>query len=305
MRAAAYFALVASLVLWAGNWIVGRAVRDDISPALATLGRVFIVMAAVLPFALQDFRARFAGLSRGDWGVLVLLGFLGGGVHLAMQWLGLHYTTATSATLFLSTSPVFILLLAPSLLGERVSARQWLGIGVSFLGIAVIVSRGELRALSSLSFNRGDLLALGSMFMWALYTIFLRRRRDALDMPQFLLVLTVVGALCLAPWVAWELAHDARASLSLNGLLAMLYSGIGSFLLAYLGWSYAVTRLGAARAGPWMHGVTACGVLLAALVLGEYPSGYHFAGIGLILAGIALSTWRARAIRASSASSSR
>ncbi|HZM36628.1 MAG TPA: DMT family transporter [Burkholderiales bacterium] len=296
MRAAAYFALIASLALWAGNWIVGRAVREDISPAVATLGRVFIVMAAVLPFALPGLRSRLKALSWEEWKALLLAGFFGGGVHLAMQWEGLRTTTATSATLFLSTSPVFILLLAPRLLGERVSARQWLGIGVSFLGIAAIVSEGRPAALSSLSFNRGDLFALGSMFMWALYTIMLKRRRDPLDMPQFLLVLTVIGAICLSPWVAWELATEPHASLSRNGMLAILYSGIGSFLLAYLGWSYAVTRLGAARAGPWMHGVTAFGVLLAALVLGEYPAWYHFAGIGLILAGL---------FTASSASSSR
>jgi drug/metabolite transporter (DMT)-like permease len=292
MRAAAYFALVVSLLLWSGNWIVGRAVREDISPALATLGRVFIVMLAVLPFAFQDFRQRFAGLSAKDWRVLLLAGFLGGGVHLAMQWEGLRYTTATSATLFLSTSPVFILLLAPSLLGERVSVRQWLGIGVSFAGIATIVSAGDPAALASLTFNRGDLLALGSMFMWALYTIMLKRRRDALDMPQFLLVLTVVGAVSLSPWVAWELTHEPHASLSRNGVLAILYSGIGSFLLAYLGWSYAVTRLGAARAGPWMHGVMAFGVLLAAIFLGEYPRWFHIAGVVLILAGIGISTFR-------------
>lgn len=288
MRTAAYLALLASLALWAGNWIVGRAVRDDISPAIATLGRVLIVMIAVLPFT-TNFTTRIRTLSSRDWIILLLAGFFGGGVHLAMQWLGLRYTTASSAVLFLSTSPVFILLLAPPLLGERVGALQWLGIAVSFAGIAAIVSGGDLRALAGLSFNRGDLLALGSMLMWSLYTIALKLRRDALDMPQFLLVLTVSGALFLSPWVAWELAHDARAALSPAGWLAMAYSGIGSFLLAYLGWSYAVTRLGAARAGAWMHGVTAFGVLLAALVLGEYPAWHHLLGIALILAGIAVS----------------
>ena len=288
MRAAAYIALIASLALWAGNWIVGRAVRDDISPALATLGRVLIVMVAVLPFT-TNLVSRLRALSGKDWRILLLAGLFGGGLHLAMQWLGLRYTTATSAVLFLSTSPVFILLLAPPLLGERVAGRQWLGIAVSVAGIAAIVSGGDPRALASLSFNRGDLLALGSMLMWALYTIALKLRRDALDMPQFLLVLTLLGALFLSPWVAWELANDARAGLSANGWLAMAYSGIGSFLLAYLGWSYAVTRLGAARAGAWMHGVTAFAVLLAALVLGEYPAWYHLVGIALILAGIAVS----------------
>jgi drug/metabolite transporter (DMT)-like permease len=66
------------------------------------------------------------------------------------------------------------------------------------------------------------------------------------------------------------------------------------------GWSYVVRRLGAARAGVTMHLMPAMGVALAALFLGEYPSWFHFAGIALILAGVALSSFRA-----SSAASSR
>jgi drug/metabolite transporter (DMT)-like permease len=77
------------------------------------------------------------------------------------------------------------------------------------------------------------------------------------------------------------------------------YSAIGSLLLAYAGWSYVVTRLGAARAGATMHLMPAIAVVLAALFLGEYPRWFHFAGLALILAGVALSAGRApaRALR--------
>jgi drug/metabolite transporter (DMT)-like permease len=61
-----------------------------------------------------------------------------------------------------------------------------------------------------------------------------------------------------------------------------------------------VNRIGAARAGVTMHLMPAIGIVLSALFLAEYPSWYHFAGIGLILAGVGLSSFRA-----SSASSSR
>lgn len=299
MRFAAYVALVASLFLWSGNWIVGRAVREDISPALAAFGRVLIVMLALAPFALRGLAAKLRALRPEGWRALALAGLFGGGLHFAFQWLGLRYTTATSATLFISTSPVFILLLAGPLLGERVSARQWLGLTVSFAGIATIVSGGDPAALARLSVNPGDLLALGSMLMWALYTIMLNRRRDDLDTPQFLLVLTLVGAATLAPWVAWELAFEGKVQLSGAGIAAFVYSALGSFLLAYLGWSYAVPRLGAARAGAWMHLMPALGVLLAAIFLGEYPRVFHFAGIALILAGIALASLGVTSSRAS------
>ncbi|MEO8142920.1 MAG: EamA family transporter, partial [Betaproteobacteria bacterium] len=68
----------------------------------------------------------------------------------------------------------------------------------------------------------------------------------------------------------------------------------------YAGWSYVVTRIGAARAGATMHLMPAMGVGLSILFLGEYPGWYHGAGIALILAGVALSS-----SRASSAASSR
>jgi drug/metabolite transporter (DMT)-like permease len=295
MRFAAYAALLLTVILWSGNWIVGRAVRNDMSPALATLGRMAIVIVSVAPFALAGLRERLRSLSGDEWRVLLIAGITGGGPHLAMQWLGLQYTTATSATLMTSTAPIFILLLASVFLAERIRALQWLGIAVSFTGVAVIASSGDLAALATLSLNRGDLLAVGSMLLFAAYTVALKRRRDALSTTQFFLVISCVGAIALLPWVGWELTHDARAGLSRNGILAFLYSGLGSFLLANLGWNYAVRRIGASRTGVWMHLMPGFAVVLATLFLAEYPHWFHFAGIALIIAGV----------RASSVSSSR
>jgi drug/metabolite transporter (DMT)-like permease len=104
----------------------------------------------------------------------------------------------------------------------------------------------------------------------------------------------------MLPWLAWEASGTGRLQLGFDGALAVLYSAIGSLLLAYAGWSYVVARLGAARAGVTLHLMPAFGVLLSMLFLGEYPRWYHLAGIALILAGVATST-----VRASSASSSR
>jgi len=294
MRAAAYFVLLATLLLWSGNWIVARAVRADIAPGVATAGRLLIVLAVLLPAAGRTLPARLRALDRRDWRVLGALGFFGGGLHLAMQWLGLHYTTATSGTLYLSTAPIFIMLLAAPLLGESIVPRQWAGVAVSFCGVTLIATHGRPAAAATLSFNVGDLLALGSMAMWAAYTVFLRLRRDALNTVEFLCVVCAFGLAWMTPWVAWELWRGTQVLLTPTGMLAVAYSAIGSLLLAYAGWSYVVTRLGAARAGVTMHLMPALGVILAALFLGEYPHWFHFAGIALILAGVALASMRAR-----------
>ncbi|MBK8064978.1 MAG: DMT family transporter [Betaproteobacteria bacterium] len=211
MRATAYLILAATLVLWSGNWIVARAVRDDVSPGIATFARLVIVVLVLLPLAWKDLLPRLRALRARDRAVLAGLGLAGGGVHLAMQWLGLHYTTATSGTLYLSTSPIFILLMAGMFLGERIVALQWAGVGISFAGVALIAAQGDPGALAALSFNRGDLLAVGSMAMWSAYTILLRKRRDALNTVQLLLVVCSLGMLFMAPWLLWELSGAGRA----------------------------------------------------------------------------------------------
>jgi drug/metabolite transporter (DMT)-like permease len=264
---------------------VARAVRDEISPGIATVLRQLIALPALLPFVLPALLPKLRQLTSRDWIVLAALGFFGGGIHLALQWLAMHYTTAASGMLFLSTTPIFTLLLAIPL-GERVGARQWLGVGISFGGVFLIATQGDV---ARLSFNPGDLLACLSMAMWAAYTVLLRVRRDPLRVIELLTVVCAGGFVFILPWAAWEYAAGATVALSANGVLAVLYSAFGSLLLAYAGWSYVVTRLGAARAGATMHLMPAMGIVLSALLLREYPVWYHFVGIALILAGVALS----------------
>ena len=300
MRAAAYFAVVAALALWAGNWIVARAVREDISPGLITSGRVVLVMLALAPIALPGLASKLRTFTSRDWAVLALLGLFGGGLHNAMQYLGMQSTTATNGTLFFSLSPVTIMVLAGLLLGERVRAMQWAGFAVSFAGVLMIAVRGDVEALRALSFNPGDILCFVSMIFWSGYTICLRLQRAELEPIQLLFMVCAAGLLTLLPWLAWDLTHDPRAHLSFNGTLAILYSAFASVILAYAGWNYAVSRLGAARTGGFSHLLPAFGVIFSAIFLHEYPVWYHFIGMALIFGGIALS-----AIRASSASSSR
>jgi drug/metabolite transporter (DMT)-like permease len=153
--------------------------------------------------------------------------------------------------------------------------------------VAAIAAQGDPARLASLSFNRGDLMALASMALWGAYTVLLRLRRDPLDIPELIVMVCGFGFLFMLPWLALEGAPRVPNAAAAG---AIVYSAIASLLLAYAGWSYAVSRIGAVRAGATMHLMPAMGVALAALFLGEYPQFYHFVGIGLIVGGVALST---------------
>jgi len=171
---------------------------------------------------------------------------------------------------------------------------------LAIAGVLVIALRGEAEALARLSFNPGDILCLLSMIFWSAYTILLRLQRAALEPIQLLFMVCAVGLVTLIPWLAWDLAYDPRAHFNWKGTAALIYSAFCSVILAYAGWNYAVSRLGAARTGGFSHLLPAFGVIFSALFLAEYPVWYHFVGIVLIVIGIALSS-----LRPSSVSSSR
>jgi drug/metabolite transporter (DMT)-like permease len=292
MRFTTWLVLLGTLVLWSGNWIVARAVRDDISPGVATLGRLIIVVAILAPFALPGLSRKLKTLGKRDWIVIALLGLAGGGPHLGLQWLGLHFTTAASGILYLSTTPIFILLMGFAL-GEVIRARQWAGVAISFAGVGLIVTQGNPLQLT---FNVGDLCALLSMMMWAGYTVLLGQRRDPLSVIELLVMVCAFGAVFMIPWLALEAVTGAKLALSAAGAAAVLYSAIGSLLLAFAGWSYVVSRMGPSRAGVTMHLMPAIGVGLSVIFLDEYPRWFHFAGIALILTGVALSSFKASSV---------
>ena len=56
MRFTAWLVLMATLLLWSGNWIVARAVRDEIAPGFATVGRLLVVLLILGPFAFQGLK---------------------------------------------------------------------------------------------------------------------------------------------------------------------------------------------------------------------------------------------------------
>src|SRR2546423_3612025 len=112
MRFTAWLVLFATLLLWSGNWIVARAAREEIGPALATVGRLILVLAILLPFTFGGLTGKLPLLKRRDWIVLASLRLAGGGPHLALQWLGPHYNTAARCILYLFYSSTLMLPLA-------------------------------------------------------------------------------------------------------------------------------------------------------------------------------------------------
>jgi drug/metabolite transporter (DMT)-like permease len=151
----AYPLLVLALLFWAGNFIVGRAVRDDVPPIALAFGRWFggflVVMIVARRHLLRDLPVLAAA-----WPRILLLSAVGIAAFNTFVYLGLRSTTAINALLEQSVMPVVILLYSYLLFRERVSAAQLLGVLISLAGVVVIVTRGDPLAVLHIPLNVGD-----------------------------------------------------------------------------------------------------------------------------------------------------
>jgi drug/metabolite transporter (DMT)-like permease len=282
-----YLFLSLAALLWSGNFVVGRAVHARIPPVGLAFWRWAVALAILVPLAWRGLRAQRRTLVAA-WKVLVPLGILGVGNFNLLVYVGLHETSATNALLLQSACPAFIVAIAAAVGAGRATPRQLAGIGLSLAGVVTIVTGGAPGALAALSFARGDLWVLAAVLSWAIYTLLLRRRPPSVDPLTLLAALVAVGLAWIAPFYAWELARGARMALDTTTAATVAYVAVFASVVAYRLWNDGVARVGANRAGVFLHLMPAFGSLLAAALLGEAFRLAHLAGLALILGGVFL-----------------
>ena len=286
-----YLLLSLTSLFWAGNWVIGRAMRHEMPPVAMGFWRWTLALLILLPFTVGELRRNWSVVRR-NWVTLTALGCLGAIAFNTLIYVGLQYTAATNGVLFNSLSPVFIILLAWVIFRERVSRVQLAGVVLSLAGVLAIVARGDPAVLAGFQFNPGDLWLITAMVLWALYTLVLRRRPTELSAMGFLAAMLLLSLPWLLPFYLWEFVHRGGFELNANTVAALAYYGTIPSIFAYLFWNRGVAQVGANKAGLFVHLMPVFGALLSVIFLGESLYAYHFAGAALIFGGIWLTTRR-------------
>jgi len=289
-------------LLWAGNAVVGRIAIQSISPLWLNALRWAIALALLLPLGWRAFGTplrRRQLLER--WPHLALLSLTGVGAYNAMQYLALETSTPLNVTLIAASAPVWMLAIGAALYGERPRRAQLLGAGLSLLGVAVVLSRGDAAALLRVQLVPGDVLMLAAIFSWCLYSWMLARppasmrgaQRPDWHWSEFLCIQIGLG-LCWATAFAgageWLQPHAGAVVWTPTLLLALAYVGIFPSLLAYRLWGLGVAQAGPTVAAFFANLTPLFAALLGGAMLGEWPQPFHGLAFALIVAGIVVST---------------
>lgn len=285
----AYVLLAITSLCWSGNHVLARAMHNDMPPMALAFWRWSLASLILLPFvAAEAWRHRMA--IRRHWRILLLLAVLGVSLNHAFLYTALSLTTAVNVGLINAATPIVIPIVSYLIDREGVTGRQVFGIAVSLVGVLIILSRADLGLLLGLSFTPGDLFTLGSVVVWAFYSVLLKRLPAGLPLLVFLLVLSVSGTVLLVPLYAWELATVGGFSLSVPNILTLAYISALASVVAFIFWNEGVARVGANKAGLFQYLIPVSTVVLAVLLLGEELHLYHLMGGLLTIAGLYLTS---------------
>jgi O-acetylserine/cysteine efflux transporter len=265
-------------VLWGVNFIIMKHAVSEVPPLLLT----------ALRFALAAVPAVFfIARPQVPWGTLIGYGAAFGIVKFGFLFTAFKMGGAAGlASVLLQTQVFFTILFAQAFMGERVTARQRIGIGVALAGVAVIIATGWGDA------DAGPIaLIVLAAIAWGVANL-IQKQVGKVDMLAFTVwtaLVVPVPMLALSYWVegpaAWT---SAWAQLTWLGVGCVLYLAYPVSILGGAIWGNLLARYPAALVAPFALLVPVIGMAAGAVIYGERLTPANVAGSGLILAGLAL-----------------
>ena len=279
-----YLLLSITALCWAGNAIVGRLAAGHIPPVTLSFLRWSFAFLIILPFAWKHLK-RDWGAIRSHLGTMIFLSVIGISAFNTLQYWALEHTQALNTLLLQSAGPLFVAVWSLILLGVRLTLAQAGGIALSLIGVLVILLHGDLTALTSIAFNKGDIIFTVALAIFGLYSV-LSLKRPQIHGLSFVGFTFGCGAVCLVPLWIWELFTRPVMQLDAANLLSLFYVAVFPSTLAYLCFNRGVQLIGANRAAPFFHVVPVFGSAMAIVFLGERPQLFHIIGFALVLTGV-------------------
>ena len=279
-------------IFWGCSFIATKVALKELSPfTLLTLrfgiGGILLLMAQS-----RKNRNFFKDFSGKDWLHIILLAIVGVSGHTLLQAYGLLYTTAIDTSWIVAGYPIFITIGARLFLGEVITVRKIGGIMLGFIGVSLVISKGEcsfslLRSTSTL----GDLLILSSAFTWAAFTVGGRGFLSKFSPLASITPIMILGFLTTLPFSGGIGGWNILFHLSISAWASVFFLGVFCSGLAFLFWYSALEKKESSMIGVYLYLEPFVTLMGAYLFLGEKIEWITAAGGGLTLLGVYLTTW--------------
>lgn len=283
-----YLLMILTAFIWGGTFNAAGFALTGLHPLAAAFIR-FAVATAI--FLISGYREICSTpIQRSDWLKFFLLGLTGIFAYNVFFMYALKYTSAVNGSLITAVNPIVTAILAALLLKEKFTLRLGGGALLSFIGVVLVTSAGSWETIRSFDFNFGDILILGSVFSFSLYTIVGKTVSSAYSPMITTFYSFLTGTLLLAPFgLSSKPGPGAIVNAGLPAIVAILYLALIGSVLAYFWWNKGVAALGAGRAAIFINLIPVATIVIS-LFFGEPIRFTQAAGCVLIIGAVMLAS---------------
>ena len=285
----AYIMLICATLFWAGNFIIGKyAFLTEIPPLSLVFYRWLLVWIILLPFTYKEI-IKYKNTILNNLPILFFLGFTSVGLFNSFTYLSLIYTQVINSSLFNTAIPAIIILLCFLFKIEKTNKFQISGLIISACGILAIITKLKLDILLTLNFNKGDLIMIGAVVTWGVYSTLLKIKKFTLPLLTLVHVICSFGLICVFPQFLYELSNGEVINFDINLVYTLIFLAIFPSIGSYYCWAGAVSIIGANRAGIFLSLIPLFSTIMAIALFNEEFQFFHLIGAILIITGLYLS----------------
>lgn len=269
-------------VVGGATYPIGKIALSSFDPF--TLAFLRFTIASVTLLALVYLQGSLRRIERGDWVRLISLGILAIPLNQLLFLYGLNFTTPARSALYFAATPIFVFILAVPFLKEKATVPKLLGIAASFIGVAIVIGGGDLDK----GVLYGDILVLLAVMAWAAYTIVgksLSKKYGALLITAYALSL---GTLIYLPFGIYSALRFDYSHVNLDGWLSLLYLAIGTSVVFYTIWYWALARMEASKLAIFENIQLVIAALFSVWLVGETFGLDFYIGGAMVIAGVFL-----------------
>lgn len=277
--------LLCVAAIWGINFVAMKFLLAQISPVNLVLFRFFIgsILLFLLLFFFGDVKIPFR-----DFLSLCLLGIIGITIYQFFFTYALKYTSVTNVSIIINTAPLYGGILSSVFGFEKFNRKRILCIVTGFFGVFIIITKGTFSLESGDA--TGNILAVVSSFLWALYTIL---SKPLLDRHSPLKVTTysmITGSVLLIPFVPFYLDLHELMRLSFSGWAILSFTVIFSIVIAFFLWYRGVKKIGPSRTIIYQYSIPVFAAFFAYLLIHEQLYFSQLVGAAVVF----FSLWLAR-----------
>lgn len=285
-----YFLMVIAALVWSGAFITGKFAVPYVPTFTLTFLRFLIASIVLYPVMKLYNRSHPEDnfrLTKKYIPLFLFNGIVGMVGYHVLFFTALKYTTAINSSIIGAMNPIVTTIIAAIFIRQKTPPMQTAGILLSFIGVVLTITGGNLSILASFDFNRGDMFMAAAVICWASYAVMSRVK--GADVPPLALTFYsfVFCTIALVPFVIWE--HPwALEKIPASAILSIVFMAVFSSVIGYMLQQIAIKKIGASKSSIFVNLVPVFSIILSVTILGEELMPVKIFTSLLIIAGVCI-----------------